>query len=202
MTFLEALQARFACKLYTNRAIEDCALHEILESARLTPTSFGLELWSFHIVQSQEGRERLYHACFDQDSVKTAPLSIVTLVRPGHWYDPNGEPVKERGSRFPGNLKDFIADFRPYHTFLSENNRLDCWSKSQGYLAVANMMTCASFLGIQSCAIEGFDEGKVLALLNLSPSDWLVSLVTTFGYPAEECRPKVREKLENLVCYH
>ena len=202
MTFLEAMQKRFACKLYENKAIENHALQDILESARLTPTSFGLEMWAFHVVQSQEVRERLYHACFDQDSVRTAPVSIVTLARPARWYDPDGKAVKDRGSRFPGNLSEFIEDFRPYHAFLSAEGRLDCWSKSQGYLAVANMMTCASLQGIQSCAIEGFDEGKVLALLGLSPSDWLVSLVATFGYPAEETRPKIRESMQNLVVYH
>ncbi|AEV28886.1 nitroreductase [Sphaerochaeta pleomorpha str. Grapes] len=202
MTFLEAMQTRFACKLYENRAIENPALQEILESARLTPTSFGLEMWAFHVVQSQEVKEKLYHACFDQESVRTAAVSIVTLARPAPWYDPDGRPVKEKGSRFPGNLSDFIEDFRPYHAFLSEHNRLDCWSRSQGYLAVANMMTCAALQGIQSCAIEGFDESKVLALLGLFPSDWLVSLVTTFGYPAEETRPKIRESVQNLVVYH
>jgi nitroreductase len=202
MTFLEAMQSRFACKRYSQKPVEENDLQEILETARLTPTSFGLELWSFHVVRTEKLRENLFHACFDQEPVGTAPISIVVLCRPAFWYDPDGESVRARGSRFPSNLNDFIEDFRPYHDFLAKEERLDCWSKSQGYLAVANMMTCASFLHIQSCAIEGFDEGKVLSALSLSASDWIVSLVVAFGYPDENPRPKIREKSENLVVYH
>ncbi|MEA4859700.1 MAG: nitroreductase family protein, partial [Sphaerochaeta sp.] len=80
--------------------------------------------------------------------------------------------------------------------------KLSCWLKSQGYLAVANMMTGAAAMGIQSCAIEGFHEQKVLQVLACNPNLWQVSLIATFGYPAEAERPKIRESLQDLVTYH
>jgi len=64
------------------------------------------------------------------------------------------------------------------------------------------MMTGASELGIQSCAIEGFDEDLVLALLGQDRKDWTVSMVIPFGYPAEPARPKIRASLESLVVRH
>jgi nitroreductase len=64
------------------------------------------------------------------------------------------------------------------------------------------MMTGAAAMGIQSCAIEGFDEKKVLRVLDVSSDQWQVSLLATFGYPAEEERPKIRESLDSLVTYH
>ena len=79
---------------------------------------------------------------------------------------------------------------------------MDCWRRSQGYLPFANMMAGAAALGIQSCAIEGFDEKKVLRILDVNPEQWQVSLLATFGYPAEAERPKIRESLENLVSFH
>lgn len=199
MTFLEAMQGRFACKRYSDKMISEEEILAILEYGRLTPTSFGLELWSFHVVENQGLKEQLYHACFDQESVLSAPLSIVTLSRTPSFLHPDGEPVKKRGSRFPGDLSDFVEDYRPYYEFLEKEGRLECWSRSQGYLAVANMMTGSAALGIQSCAIEGFDEAKVLALLGLSRKDWIVSMVIPFGYPGEPARPKIRASLEELV---
>ena len=202
MTFLEAMQSRFACKLYSDRTIAEEDLLSILEYGRLTPTSFGLEMWAFHVVGQPQMRKALYAACFEQESVLTAPLSIVTLSRTPSFLHPDGTAVKQRGSRFPGSLEVFVEDYRPYYEFLKKENRLVSWSRSQGYLAVANMMTGAATLGIQSCAIEGFDENKVLALLGLDSNDWVVSMVIPFGYPGEPTRPKIRASLESLVVRH
>ncbi len=202
MTFLEAMQSRFACKRYSDKKIAEEDLLSILEYGRLTPTSFGLELWAFHVVERPKLREHLYNACFEQESVLTAPLSIITLSRAHSYLDPNGPSVRERGLRFPGSIEAYIEDYTPYYDFLHEEDRLECWSRSQGYLAVANMMTGAAALGIQSCAIEGFDEDLVLAILGLDREDWTVSMVIPFGYPAEPARPKIRASLESLVVRH
>jgi len=59
--------------------------------------------------------------------------------------------------------------------------RLNAWSKSQCYIAAANMMNIAVVEGIQSCAIEGFDEHKVATILNIDENKWNIALVITFG---------------------
>ena len=64
------------------------------------------------------------------------------------------------------------------------------------------MMTGAALMGIQSCAIEGFHEQQVLDVLSLDGNQWQASLLATFGYPAEAERPKIRERLEDLVVFH
>ena len=203
MDFLEAMQHRFACKLYARkRMLDDSQITNILEYGRLTPTSFGLELWSFHVVKSLEKKEALFHACFDQESVRTSAMTVAVLVRTSAFANPDGDLVHTRGKRFGDPLCVFIDDYRPYYDFLRSEGRLDCWLKSQGYLAVANMMTGAAAMGIQSCAIEGFDERKVLRVLDVSSDQWQVSLLATFGYPAEEERPKIREDLDSLVTYY
>lgn len=203
MEFLHAMQHRFACKLYDRkRMLDDSEIQKILEYGRLTPTSFGLELWSFHVVKGPEAKEALFHACFDQESVRTSAMAVAVLVRTSPFANPDGDLVHSRGKRFPDPLQVFIDDYRPYYDFLKAEGRLDCWLRSQGYLAIANMMTGAAALGIQSCAIEGFDEKNVLRVLDVKPEQWQVSLLATFGYPAEDERPKIRESLENLVSFH
>lgn len=203
MEFLDAMQHRFACKCYDEqKTVSDAQLKQILEYGRLTPTSFGLELWSFHVVRSAEKKTALFHACFDQESVATSAFTVAVMVRKAAFANPDGELVHSRGKRFPDPLDVFIADYRPYHDYLKQEGRLDCWLKSQGYLAVANMMTGAASMGIQSCAIEGFHEQQVLDVLSLDGNQWQASLLATFGYPAEAERPKIRESLEDLVVFH
>ncbi len=64
------------------------------------------------------------------------------------------------------------------------------------------MMSAAAHWGIQSCAIEGFEEDKVSQLLGIDQSKWVISLLITLGYPDEPMREKVREPLAELVTYH
>ncbi len=199
--FLSAMQHRFACKRFADTPIPPDLLEAILACGRLSPSSFGLEGWHFQVMASSEVRQKLFEACFSQEPVGTAPISIVITVRTSHAYHPEGAFVRQRGERFPGSLEDYIADYRGYYDFLNESGRTDCWSRSQGYIAAANMMTGAASVGIQSCAIEGFDETQVLALLGLDRQNWQVALVIAFGYPAEPERPKIREPLHELVSY-
>jgi nitroreductase len=203
MEFLDAMQHRFACKCYDEqKTVSDAQLKQILEYGRLTPTSFGLELWSFHVMRSAEKKTALFHACFDQETVATSAFTVAVMVRKAAFANPDGDLVHSRGKRFPDPLDVFIADYRPYYDYLKQEGRLDCWLKSQGYLAVANMMTGAASMGIQSCAIEGFHEQQVLDVLSLDGNQWQASLLATFGYPAEAERPKIRESLEDLVVFH
>lgn len=199
---LEIMRRRFACKLYAKTPLLASQLDSILEAGRLSPTSFGLEGWHFHVVLEPSLIGRLGAACFDQESVATAPVNIViTALRSGS-YDPLGEFVAQRGSRFPGTLREFIDDYEGYRRFLEETGRTDCWSRAQCYIACANMMTAAAAEGIQSCAIEGFDEQQVAEVLGLDLRTWQVALVIPFGFPAEPTREKIREPIDRLVTYH
>lgn len=200
--FLEMMNRRFACKKYKDEPLSKESIEAILEGGRLSPTSFGLEGWAFHVVLHTQLREKLTAACFDQESVLTAPVSIVITALTKASYEPYGDFVKQRGERFPTTLEEFIADYIGYHTFLKEMDRVNSWSKSQCYIAAANMMNIAVTMGIQSCAIEGFDEDKVANILGIDTDNWQVALVIPFGYPDEEVREKIREPLEKIVTYY
>lgn len=200
--FMQAMQDRFACKWYKPERIEPQLVYLILEAGRLSPTSFGLEGWHFHVVQSATLRTEMTAACFNQESVATAPISIVITALKTASYEPYGAFVSQRGKRFPGTLQEFVDDYIGYYDFLLENGRIDCWSRSQCYIAAANMMQAGATVGIQSCAIEGFDEDKVAKILQLDTNVWQIAMVITFGYPNETIREKIREPLEALTSYY
>ncbi len=61
------------------------------------------------------------------------------------------------------------------------------------------MMTGAICAGIDSCAIEGYSEELVLALLDRVSADWSVGLLVAFGFRDEEIRPKIREEFDTIV---
>lgn len=200
--FIRAMHTRFACKKYLDKPLDKKIEEAILEVGRLSPTSFGLEAWAFHVIRNGKLTFDLTAACFDQESVATAPLTLVITVLNRASYTPYGEFIAQRGRRFPGTLEEFIADYEGYWEFVTQEGRIEMWSRSQAYIAAGNMMSSAAHWGVQSCAIEGFDEDKVAKIINLDQQKWLISLLITFGYPAEPVREKIREPLENLVVYH
>jgi len=199
--FLAAMNRRYACKLYdTARKISEDDIGYILECARLSPSSFGLEHWHLYAVTGTEKIGELREACFAQDAVGTAPLVVVAVCRRGVAYEPGSDFVTERGSRFPGGLDVFVADYRGYYDFLHDSGLVDHWARSQTYIACANMMTGAAVAGIDSCAIEGYDNAKVLSVLGLDSLLWETGIITVFGYCAsDDNREKIRMPAERII---
>lgn len=205
MEFMDALQARWACKLYDeSRDVSPAEENIILEAGRLAPTSFGLEHWRFVSVRGQTPRLRLYGACLAQDGVRTAPLVVIVLVRQTRFYTPASDFVRARAARFPGGWPVFYEDYKGYYEWL-ESEGLTChWARAQAYLACANMMNAAAALGVDSCAIEGYKEAEVLDLVaqaapGFEASDWRVGILITFGHAGEPRRERIRASLEELV---
>ena len=79
------------------------------------------------------------------------------------------------------------------------------WTSKQTYIALANMLTGAAAIGIDSCPIEGFNYDKmneVLAAEGLfDPNEWGVSVAATFGYRARDITKKSRRPIEEIVTW-
>ncbi|MDR1748492.1 MAG: NAD(P)H-dependent oxidoreductase [Spirochaetaceae bacterium] len=200
--FLRAMKSRFACKLYAaEKPLTREEVEFIMECGRLSPSSFGLEHWHFFAVESEPLKDGLYRACFSQDTVSTAALVVVIACRKAQAYDPKGRFVSQRGSRFPGTIEEFIADYEGYYHFLEKSGLLNHWARSQCYIPCANMMTGAAYAGIDSCAIEGYNEQEVLEVLEIDSSVWEIGIVSTFGHRDEEPREHIREPAERIITY-
>ncbi len=86
---------------------------------------------------------------------------------------------------------------------LQDERALFDWCSKQTYIALANMMTGAAMVGIDSCPIEGFDYAKMNQVLAeagaFDPSEWGVSVAVTFGYRAKEIAQKARKPLAEIT---
>lgn len=87
---------------------------------------------------------------------------------------------------------------------LSDDRLVFEWASRQAYLAMANMMTSAATIGIDSCPIEGFNKADVEQLLVrkglINTDEFGVSAMLAFGYRATEpTRDKTRQSLDAHV---
>jgi nitroreductase len=67
-------------------------------------------------------------------------------------------------------------------------------------IAIENMVLTAWDLGIGSCWIGAYNEGKVKELLDV-PRNLRVMSLLTLGYPDEKAGPKCRKDLDEVVHY-
>jgi nitroreductase len=209
---LKAYQFRHACKAFdTNKKISDEDFHFILETGRLSPSSFGFEPWKFVVIQDAALREKLKPVSGGaQGQLPTASHFVVILARrkEGLRHDSVHvvkmmKDIHHMPEEVVQGLSGFYKSF--VETELEDNEDLIFeWASKQTYIALGNMMTAAAQIGIDSCPIEGFDKKQVTAILQnegiINGNDFGVACMVAFGYRQEDPkRPKTRQNLDEIV---
>ena len=215
--FLDAMKFRHACKVFDkNKKISESDFNYILEVGRLSPSSFGFEPWKFLVVQSEELRTKLLVPTWGaQGTLPTASHFVIVLARkePSIKHDSDfiqhmmkkvhnlpAEVVEGRGKVF---RKFQESDFK----LLESKRAIFDWATKQTYIAMANMMTSAAYIGVDSCPIEGFDVDGVTQILKddfkIDTEEFGISSMIAFGYRENEpARAKTRQDLANIVKWY
>jgi nitroreductase len=209
---LEAFRFRHATKRFdATRKISAKDFEYILEAGRLSPSSVGFEPWKFLIVQNHELREKLREVAWGaQGQLPTASHFMVMLARTDVRYDSDYvihhlKNVKKMPEEVIKNAQVRYKSFQKSDLPMLDSERaLYDWSCRQTYIALANMMTAAALIGIDSCPIEGFDYQAVNDILEneglLEDGGWRVSVMAAFGYRGEDPhRPKTRKNLDQII---
>ncbi|GAE35289.1 NAD(P)H-dependent oxidoreductase [Halalkalibacter akibai] len=214
LKILEAFQFRHATKKFdASKKIANEDFEFILETARLSPSSIGLEPWKFIIVQNEEWREKLIEIAWGAGGqLPTASHFVLILARTGKDVKYNSEYIRQHlktVKEIPEELLDDISErygtFQKNFGLLESERALYDWSCKQTYIALANMMTAAAQIGIDSCPIEGFNFKLVHQFLNeqglLEDGSFDISVMAAFGYRLEEPRPKTRKQIAEIVTW-
>ena len=211
---LKAYQFRHACKEFdVNKKVSDEDFHFILETGRLSPSSFGFEPWKFVVIQNQDIRNKLLPVAWGaQKQLSTASHFVVILARKKEdmIYDSSYisnfmKNIQQLPEEVVTMKRGFYKAFQETDFQLLESDRaMFDWASKQTYIALGNMMTAAAQIGIDSCPIEGFHQEKVEAILKeegiVSGDTFGVSVLVAFGYRAEEPkRDKTRQTMDMVV---
>ena len=77
MDVFDAIEKRYSCRTYEDRAIEPEKLDRVLEAARLAPSARNFQDWRFVVVRDAATRAKLVPAADNQKFVGSAPAVIV-----------------------------------------------------------------------------------------------------------------------------
>jgi len=203
--FLKSINFRHACKLFNGQRIPKETFTEILEVGRLAPSSFGVEPTRMVVVQSKEAKEALKPLCWNQEQITTASEVVIykTLIKdiiPKSAYLDSQVQRKTQNTEILEGFYSALQGHLKARGYLSTENIFH-WGALQTYIMATYMVAYASYLGIDTCYIEGFDKEKVEKYLNLDTTKEQVALVLCFGYRAKEQQPRFRLKLDEIIEY-
>lgn len=212
---LNAFQFRHATKEFDpTKTISDEDMRFILETAHLSPSSFGFEPWHFIVVQDKELRESLKPVAWG------APLKLDTASHFVLGLSMKAPMVKHDSDYIMHMMKDvkqlpedviemyskFYREFQERDFNLDSDKKLFDWASKQTYISLGNMMTAAALTGIDSCPIEGFHQEKAEALLKdkfgVDTDKYGLSFMVAFGY--RKANPefgKSRRNFEDIVTW-
>jgi nitroreductase len=74
--FIELAKARYSCRNYDARPVEQEKLDLILEAGRVAPSAANRQPWHFYVIQKQEDLERFY-GVYHREWFRTAPCVIL-----------------------------------------------------------------------------------------------------------------------------
>lgn len=180
----------------------------ILELGRLSPGSVGSEPWQFVVLQNHELRQAIKPYCWGIPTMETSSHIVVILAKKNARYDTEfmAESMRRRGVT-EEQMESTINKYREFQEndskILESERSLFDWCSKQTYIALANMMTGAALIGVDSCPLEGFDYDKVNQILAdaglFDPKEWGISVMCTFGYRDKEIRKKLRKEFDEVV---
>jgi nitroreductase len=210
---LSVFEFRHACKEFDPvQRISDDDFHFIMETARLSPSSFGIEPWEFLIIQNPEIREELKtYTWGGQKQLPTCSHLVVCLTKKACFMRHDSDyvytfmkEIQQNTDELLEKRRQIFKKFQESDFSLLENDRtLFDWSCKQTYIAMGNMMTAAAMIGIDSCPIEGFQKKEVEQVLVRSCDMDLekhgVSYMVAFGYRVNPQKPKTRQAAKEII---
>lgn len=203
MSILENLKWRYATKKFDSTyQLSESELNTIKEVIQLSPASFGLQPYKVLIVTNPEIREQLKAVSWNQPQVTDASALLV-FVKNKNVDESEVDLFVENIINTRGVTKEMLAEYEGMmkHAVSSQtDDQKSNWVEKQIYLAVGNLLTSLSVLGIDSCPMEGFDRGQYDSILGLTETSSVIVCPIGKRDESDEYQnyPKVRKSTDDL----
>lgn len=188
MNYLDALQWRYSVKKFSGEMIETNALQNILEAARLSVSSLGLQPYKLVVVESDVEKTKLVPAFYNPSQVSTCSHLIAIVAKTKidkHYVDAYFSHISnERGinieqlQAFRHNIDNFMSGY--------DADALTNWSEKQAYIVLGSIIMAAAQESVDTCPMEGFRHDELSKLLDLNLEEEKVAVVIALGKRAED----------------
>ena len=206
MDVIEALKWRYAVKQFDpTKKLSDEKIDKIKEALQLTPTSMGLQLMKFVMVESDAIKKKITPIAYNQPQIEDASHLIImcrkTDVKPED-IDSFIETAAETNEMEVSSqaMVDYDKSLRVSLSIPEEQQKI--WMDNQVYIALGNLMTVCAVEGIDACPMEGFNRKKLNEDLGFTDQNLDAVVIFALGHRSEEDYRlkfrKVRRPMEDL----
>jgi nitroreductase len=184
MSILESLHWRYATKRMTGERVPQEKIDIILESARMAPTSSGIQPFTIFVVTDKKLMQKIQSIAHNQPQITEASHLLVfaawdsiTPEKIDYVYD---QIIRERNlpagalTAYVNRLKDMFAAMTPEEQF--------SWAANQTYLAFGITITAAAIEKIDATPMEGFVNSELDKLLGLKEKGLRSTTLMALGY--------------------
>lgn len=205
MNVIDALNWRYAVKVFSEQKLGQKQVTQLLEATRLSPSSYGLQPYKILVVESQSLRERLLPLAYGQEQVVTGSHLIVFAARTDIGPHLAAEYVQQASKYddIPGSsLANYAAMVEDAIKAMDDTQALQ-WAHQQAFVALGNMLTSAAMMKIDTCPIGGFDAQGFDQILGLAEKNLATTVICPIGIrdpqDKQSQRSKVRFDHQHLV---
>ena len=174
---MQEIMNRRSIRKYTDEAVADEDLQQILESARLAPSGMNTQPARFLVVRDETMKRKIAQIDHAQDWMTAAPVFLVCAVDIACRKPEYQGPLDETDGLF--ELKQIIRD---------------------GAIAIEHIALEAEHLGLGTCWTGWFDQAQMRAAVE-APQGYFIVAVLTLGHPAETPVARPRKPLAEIVSY-
>lgn len=203
---LTHLNRRYATKHFDpTKKLNTQQIETLLESLRLSPSSFGLQGRWFVVVENTEIRNQLLPYSRNQKQVVESSHLIVICRRTDVDTDFIQRYINDmaitRG--LPTEKLDWFKTMLLWFLEAKDETSLNLWLTKQTYIAQWFLLSACALLEIDACPMEWFDTHKYDEILNLKKHNLASCVIVPIWFRIENdpyaAMKKVRFPLKDLV---
>ncbi|MFD0701239.1 nitroreductase family protein [Myroides pelagicus] len=171
MQLLDNLKWRYATKRYNSQVkLADDKVMQIVEAARLAPTSSGLQPVEMILIKNQTLKEELVPIAMNQPQVKECSHLLVFAAWDTYTEEridrvfSNMEQIRELAT---GEMSDYRDSLKAHFGAMTAEKQFEHAAR-QAYIALGLAIAAAAELKIDSSPMEGFHNNQLDEVLGLS----------------------------------
>jgi len=205
---LDKLNWRYATKQFdSSKHVSPEDLETLLEAARLTASSYGLQPYHIIAVKDKDLRSKLRKASWDQAQITDSSYLLVLANKPTfgeNLVDDYIDNLVETRGVSKQEVAGYSQMMKSSLLGLSDVQK-NSWSTQQAYIVLGNLMNIAAEMKIDTCPMEGIDNSQYNDILGLADKNLNASVVLAIGYRSKEDKTqdfqKVRYSKKQLITH-
>ncbi len=192
-----AALTRRSIRKYTDEAISEAQLNEILAVAGRAPSAWNIQPWRVVAVRDEALKTELMAASYGQPQVGN---NAALLVVYSDMKDALGSPLEFIAPTMPEEKKaEQVKTLENTFGPMGEDGA-ETWGNAQSYIFVGYLLLSLEAAGWSSSPMLGFEPDKIKAILGL-PGNVRIPALVAVGRKAEDGFLSTRHSTDRFVSH-